>query len=149
MHSPFTSFSRENLERYFGKLIDARNAIALRQSALAIDIGDCLRALDTKLRLYAKDDVFLKTAAHEVYLIEQESLVRDLKINFFGLELLRSMTRNPSYGSSFLEKESILFSSTRHVLRTREDAGRITSQFLADPYSLVEHRLPLLRPHQK
>lgn len=148
-HRPFSSFSCESLERYFNALIDARNAVALRKSALAIDIGDYLKVLDAKLSLYAKDEVFLKSAANEVQLITRESSARDLRINFFGLEILRSMAQNPSYGSSFLERESVILSSTTRILQKREDAGQVTHMFLADPYSLAERRLPLLRNLQK
>lgn len=148
-HRPFSSFSCEGLERYFNALVDARNAIALRKSALEVDIGDYLKVLDARLSLYAKDEVFLQSAANEVQLIEQESSARDLRINFLRLELLRSLTRNPSYGSSFLEKESVIFSSTMRILRKRGDAGQITLLFLADPHSLAERRLPLLGNLQK
>lgn len=145
--TPFSALSCEGLKSYFNVLVDARNAVELRRSAVVADIGDCLKLLDSKLCLYSKDDVFLTSAACEIQLIQEESSARDFRINFFGLEYLRSL--NPSYGLSFVEKHSSVYSSIQLVLRTKEDAERATYQFLADPSSLTERRLSLFTTLQR
>ncbi|KJA13169.1 hypothetical protein HYPSUDRAFT_209774 [Hypholoma sublateritium FD-334 SS-4] len=66
--SPLSSLSREGIERYYNALVDAREAIRLRRLAVTIDIGECLKVLDSKLNMYCKDGVFLSSAAYEVKL---------------------------------------------------------------------------------
>lgn len=143
---PFSSFSREGLERRFNAAADAKNAVSLRRSAVAADIAESLRELDSQLRIYCWDEVFLKSAAYEIDLISDESSERNLRINFSGLERLRSLSRYPFYGASFLEKNSVVFSSTKQDLQTRGDGGWAAQHFVADPRSLTEHRMPLFKP---
>lgn len=141
-HSLFSSFSCEGLEKYFNALIDARNAITLRRSANGADIGAFLKVLDARLNLYRKDEVFLSSAAHELQQIKQESLKRNFRINFLGLEMFRSLTRNPPHGSSFLELHGATNTCVNTSLRTLEDEQCVTDLFLEDPSSLTEHRIP-------
>lgn len=140
LRNPFFSYSSKELEQRFNAVVDAKNAVTLRQSAILADIGDCLLQLDSKLRLYERDDVFLKSAAHELQLIKQQSKAAGHAINFLGLELLRSMSPD-SYGQAFYEKHRVLCSSLQHVLAVKEEAIQVAYQFLSDPSCLVEHRL--------
>ncbi|KJA12713.1 hypothetical protein HYPSUDRAFT_210199, partial [Hypholoma sublateritium FD-334 SS-4] len=138
----FSSLSREGIERHFNALVDARDAIQLRRLAVSVDIGECLKVLDSKLSMYSKDGVFLSSAAYEILLIKAESATRQLDINFYGLEVCRSKTRNPPYGSSFMEQHSNTNTSINLALQMREDAYQATDIFVDDPCALTEHRLP-------
>ncbi|KJA12942.1 hypothetical protein HYPSUDRAFT_209969 [Hypholoma sublateritium FD-334 SS-4] len=148
-HRPFYSFSREGLEHWFNSLADAKNAVFLRKSAVAADIAESLRELDSQLRIYCWDEVFLKSAAYEIDFISEESSESNLRINFSSLERLRSLSRYPFYGVSFVEKNSAVFSSTKLDVQTRGDGGWAAHNFVADPHCLTEHHLPLFKPPHK
>lgn len=139
--NPISSLSVKELEQRFNAVVDAKNAVNLRRSATLADIGDCLLLLDSKLRLYDRDDAFLKSAVHEIQLIKQQSKATGRPIDFLGLELLRSMSRNCKYGQSFYEKHRILCSSVQRILSVKEQATHVAYQYLSDPASLLEHRL--------
>ena len=144
-----SSLSYEGIERYFNALIDASDAIQLRKIAVSVDIAECLKILDSKLSMYCKDAVFLSSAAYEIQLIEEESLMRNLGINFYGLEMCRSLSQDPPYGLSFMENHSDINSSITLTLQTQPDLHRATRQFIEDPFSLTEHRLPLFNSMQR
>ncbi|KJA17354.1 hypothetical protein HYPSUDRAFT_206291 [Hypholoma sublateritium FD-334 SS-4] len=97
----FSSSSTEDLIRYFSAAVDAEHAIRLRESALLADIGDCVELLASKLKLYDQDREVSKRASKEVELIRTESEVRNLDINFYGLEYYRSVNNS---GESFMEE---------------------------------------------
>ncbi len=99
--------------------------------------------------MYHKDTVFLSSAAYEIQLIKEESLLRELGINFYGLEMCRSLSQDPPFGLSFKEDHSAINSSITSTLQTQRDLHRATSQFIEDPYSLTEHRLPLFNSVQR
>lgn len=113
----------------------------MRQSALLADIGDCLLSLDSKLRLYEKDGVFLKSATQDIQDIKEQSISMGCHINFLGLELLRSLIPNSTYGECFYKKHQILCSTVQCVLSAKEGAVQVAYQFIDDPHSLLEHRL--------
>lgn len=99
--------------------------------------------------MYCKDRVFLSSAAYKLQLVQEVSLTRQLGINFFGLEMCRSQTQDPPYGSSFLEKHSDTDSYIGLILQTKEDVHRATYLFVDDPCALTEHRLPLFNSVQR
>ena len=147
--NPFNSLSHEGLERHFNCLVDAKHAISLRKSAILADIGDCLQALESKISLYHKDEVFLSSATQEIRLVKEASSTRGFGINFFVLEALRSLTSNPSYGLSFVEKHATDCSFMRTELRKKEKLQHVAIHFLNDPYSVIEHRMPLFHSVQR
>lgn len=143
-HPPslLSSLSCEGIERYYNALVDAKEAIRLRRLAITIDIGECLKVLDSKLKLYRKDGVFLSSAAYEVQLVKAESQTRQLGINFFALEMCRSQFQDPHYGASLLERNSHINTYIGMLLQVKEDVRQATYLFVDDPFALTEHRLP-------
>ena len=134
--NPVSSFSQQELEQRFCAVVDAKNAVTLRQSATLADIGDCLLLLDSKLRLYETDDVFVNSAVREMHMIEQQS-----STSFLGLEVFRSTTSRGRHGQSFYEKNRLLCSSVQRAIDAKEENIQVAYQFLSDPSCLVEHRL--------
>ncbi|KJA13359.1 hypothetical protein HYPSUDRAFT_59947 [Hypholoma sublateritium FD-334 SS-4] len=91
--TPPPTLSCDDLERRFCAVADAKNAVKLRQSATLADIGECIMFLDSKLRLYDKDRVFLKSASVDLQFIKGQATTNGHSINFLGLELYRSQTQ--------------------------------------------------------
>ncbi len=139
--NPFSPLSPKELEKRFNVVTDAKNAVTLRQSAILAEIGEYLLQLDSKLRLYETDNVFVKSASHEIHMIQQQSTTIGHPIGFLGLELFRSMSSKVKYGPSFYERNRLLCSSVQRTLDVKEEAIHVAYQFLSDPSCLVEHRL--------
>lgn len=121
------------LEKSFNSLIDAKNAIAIRQSLVLTEIGICIEQLTSRLALYNSDSTAMLSVNNDINSIHDESDKQSLPINFYGLEYHRSTSSN--YGSSFLQQQRSLriqmepFLSSTHHLRTT------ASGFLTDPSS--------------
>lgn len=84
----------------------------------------------------------MESAAYEEHLIKHESSARNLGINFWALQYCRSRTQDPAYGHSFFEKNSAVDHSVGQIIQKKRYAGEVVDQFLADPSSLAERRLP-------
>lgn len=137
----FSRVSPEELEAYYNIVIDARNALALRQSVILANIGDCLDLLSTKLRLYDKDDALMQSTFYDVQSIKREAVNRKLGINFWALEYVRSGSSSAQHGASFIENHSDIYSTLGRVLDTKRSSQRVARQFINDPQALREHRL--------
>lgn len=115
------------------------HAIRLRESALLADIGDGIKLLSEKLKLYDQDEALRKRIGYEKELIRQESSDRNLKINFHGLGYFRS--RNRRLGQSFMEEHNLVFHQIEPTLNAKEASTYLAKHFLKDPTALREHRL--------
>lgn len=136
--SLFSSSSAEELTHYFSAAVDAEHAIRLRESALLADIGDFIELLASKLKLYDQDRAVGKRVSDEVDLIRKESEVRNLDINFYGLEYYR---RTNNLGESFMEEHSEVYHDMEPILEAKEFSTSLARRFLGDPMALREHRL--------
>lgn len=143
-HESPSILSFNDLERQFCAAADAKNATKLRQAAVLADIGECILFLDSKLRLYDRDCVSLKSTSVHMQLIKQHAVTQGHTINFLGLELFRSQKQKSIYGESFIQANSLLRTSTQDILDLRQEAIQVAHHFISDPFSLVEHRLPLI-----
>lgn len=145
--SPFSSLSAGDLERYFVAAVDAKNALQLRNSIVAVDIGDALEYLAPKLSMYGRDEAALETAFEDMRLIRAECSSRSLHLDFFSLEFFRR--RLPLHRPSVLERYNSLFFAAERAIDERADAQRAAWKYLKDPCSLKEHRLPYFSTSQR
>ena len=136
--SLFSSSSPKEITRYFAAAVDAENAIRLRESALLVDIGDCVELLTSKLKLYDQDRAVSKRASDEIKLIKKESKARNLDINFYGLEYFR---RANQLDESFREEHGEIYHDLEPILDMKEFSTSLALKFLEDPMALREHRL--------
>lgn len=133
----------ESLQDYFAAAIDAKNALELRRAAVVADIGEALLALDPLFSMYDRDAAVLCTVIEELQAIEDECLRRELMLNFYALERLRSVV--PPYQPSLIEEHSLLFSAVGIMVEAKDSARLAAQQFFGDPSALREHRLPRSR----
>ena len=80
----------KELEREFVTLVYVKNALSLRQTAVATDIGAVLELLVSKLHIYMKDTAILEGVHREINSIKQLSSDHQLHIQFYSLEYLPS-----------------------------------------------------------
>ena len=128
-------------------IIDAQNALLLRQSTTITDIGISLEMLTSLLCTYDTDAARLVSMKEEIELLMQANAERNLDLDFDILENFRSSF--PPYDSSFTEKNHSLYSTVQPLIDARRDAQAAGLHFLNDPMSLREYRLPLLLTSQR
>ncbi len=126
-------------------IVDARNALILRQSAIVADIGLYLESLIPKINLYAIDNAHLVSVREELDRICQECEDRKITLQFNDLEWSRS-AKHPA-GLSFLDDKrhrDFSWYETTMLIDTYSDARAVGLHFLSDPTALMENRLPRL-----
>lgn len=135
------------MERHFEVIVDAQNALLLRQSTTIADIGISLEMLTSQLCLYDKDAAKLVSLKEELELLMQAHSDREFDLDFDILENFRSSF--PPYESSFTEENRSLYCSTQPHIDVRRDAQAAGFYFLKDPMALREYRLPPLSTSQR
>ena len=136
----------ETLAYQYAIIIDAKNALTLRQSAVIADIGLYLELLIPKINVYAMDAVKLISAHQDLDYIHQECVNRHFKLQFSDLEWRRSESH--PCGLAFIHnKRHQEFSWQKKMLEFNgySDAQAVGLQFLNDPAAVIENRLPALR----
>lgn len=144
-----STLSPNDLALYFNAVVDAKNALTLRQSAVMADIGDCLEMVSPKFGLYDTDSMVLQSVFYELQLIKEECQTRQLGLNFWALEYFRSGLHGSDYGFSFVEDHPELYATVGRVLGDKEFSSHATQQFLQDPFSLREQRLSPFFSYEK
>ena len=144
--NPFSLYSPEALSCQYATAIDAKNALILRQSAITADIGLFLEFLIPKINIYATDKVQLINIRQDLDYIHEECARQQIRLPFSDLEWSR-LADHPN-GLSFTDQNRHKdFSWKISIMDIGEysyaqDAGL---QFLNDPASLIDNRLPRLR----
>lgn len=136
----------EALAHRYALVVDAKNALMLRQSAILVDIGLCLESLVPMINLHATDEVKLKTIRQELKNIRQACDYHQIKLEFGDLEWHRSA--KDSWGLAFVDDKRYQdFSWKKSTMAIDEcsDIRASGAQFLNDPAALIENRLPKLR----
>ena len=128
----------EELERRFIALVYVKNALFLRQTALATDIGIQLELLTSKLHLYMKDNVVLGSVHEDINSIKQKSLDHQFNIHFYALEYLPSTS---PYDISMLEKVQESYSEAQPSFDRYKESRAAALRFMKDPRALLEGRL--------
>ncbi|KJA21686.1 hypothetical protein HYPSUDRAFT_55385 [Hypholoma sublateritium FD-334 SS-4] len=147
--NPFSRYSPQTLARQYAVVIDARNALLLRQAAIVADIGLYLQLLTLKVNLYATDKANLASIHRDLEYIREECVRQKVKLPFGDLEWSRS-AKHPS-GLAFVHDDrhqDFCWQEITMLLHTYSDARAVGFQFLDDPASLIENRLPKLRSHR-
>ena len=139
LRQDLASPAADDLQRQFIAIVDARNALVLRQYAVTADIGLCLQSLDTKLRLYAKDEAALSSAMESIGRIKQQAAKWKLDIPFHDLEHYPSLLSN--YGACFKQRNRRLFEEAQLLSGKYKLFQRMAYHFMKDPAALVDHRL--------
>lgn len=135
------------MEQHFQVVIDAQNAMLLRQSAVLADIGMSLEMLTSQMRLYDKDKAKLVCIRDEMDRLMQACSDRHLNLNFEILERYRSSV--PPYTPSFIEMNQLLYWEKQPLIDSRRDAQTAGLKFLQDPMALREYRLPKFTTSQR
>lgn len=144
--NPFLLQSHEALERHYSIVVDAKNAVSLRQSAILADIGLCLGLLIPKIHLYAKDRVLLASIYEDLDYIHQECSNRQIELSFDSLEWFRSA--DSPYGLGFVDDkrhQSFCWREKKLAINNYNAARAVALQFLGDPAALMEDRLSQLK----
>jgi hypothetical protein len=82
----FSSLSPEQLETHFAAAVDAKNALRLRKSVVAMNISDSLEELLPNLTMYEQDGRVVEAAFEDIDLIKEECRRRNLSPNFYASE---------------------------------------------------------------
>ncbi len=137
----------EVLEQHFGMIVDAKNALLLRQSTTITDMGTSLEMLTSQLSLYDKDTARLVSLKEELQLLMKAVFERELDLDFDVLENYRSSI--PPYNLSFTEGNQALYCTVRPIIDAQRDARAAALDFLKDPMALRDYRLPPFSSSQR
>lgn len=146
MVKPFSIFSPETLACQYATTVDAKNALVLRQSAIVADIGLFLELLIPKVNVYATDTVMLTSIQQDLELLRQECIARHIDLPFNDLEWGRS----PDHpcGLAFTNEgrhQNFSWQDKTMDVSEYSDARAVGLQFVNDPASIIDNRLPTLR----
>ncbi|KAF8174253.1 hypothetical protein BJ912DRAFT_931544 [Pholiota molesta] len=142
---PFSSFSVEELERYFAAAIDTKNALQLRNTAVKADIGDSLGLLLPNLRLYDHGHALLSTVLDELYLLRGECSRRHIDLDYHALESFRYMF--PLHTLSVLERYRPCSPHWKMPSRTKRMRSRPRLSFWAIRLPCGNIVSPISGPH--
>lgn len=123
----------------FNALIDASNALILRNTIALTDIGYHLGQAAAVLSRYDVDTAVLASIKNDIDYIEAESARQGIHLNFYALEHHRST--NSNCGLSFLEEHHLLYTDLEPFLEATRSFRQFSAGYLADPSSLRDHRL--------
>lgn len=123
----------------FNALIDASNALILRNTIELTDIGYYLGHAAAVLSRYDDDIAALESIKHKIAYIEAESTRQGMEINFYTLEHHRSTSSD--YGLSFVEEHHLLYTNLERYLAATRSFRQFAAGYLDDPPSLRDHRL--------
>lgn len=143
--NPFSLYSPQALAHQYAVVIDARNALVLRQSAIIADIGLHLESLAPKVNLYTMDTATLYSVLQDLEYIRKECVNQKVKLQFGDLEWSRS-TKHPA-GLAFVDDDrypDFCWQESTTLIDTYRDARSIGLHFLKDPTALTENQLPKL-----
>lgn len=122
------------MEKSFNSLVDAKNAIAIRQSIILTEVGFYIEQLAAKFAMYNDDSAAMSTINSDIRYIWEKSDEHDIPINFYGLEFHRSTSS--TYGLSFLQQQRSLRIQLDPFLNSTCQYCTFASEFIADPSSL-------------
>lgn len=131
------------LAHRYALIVDAKNALTLRQSAILADVGICLESLMPKINLYAMDEVKLLGIFKDLADIRQACDNHQIQLQFGDLEWHRSVT-DPC-GLAFVDDKrykDFSWKDSAIAIDQFSDAQAAGRRFLRDPAALTENRLP-------
>lgn len=123
----------------FNALIDANNALILRNTIDLTDIGFYLGQAAAVLSRYDGDIAAQLSIREKIEYLEVESARQGMYINFYAMEHHRSS--DSAYGLSFLEEHHLLYASLDPFLAATRTFRGFAAGYLDDPPSLRDHRL--------
>lgn len=129
--------SQEALESSFNSLVDAKNAIAIRQSIILTGIGFYIEQLATGLAIYNGDCGAISSINDAIHHIQAESNKHNFPINFYGLEFHRSTSSQ--HGLSFLQQQRSLRIQLEPFLNSTFHLRTVASEFILNPSSISAH----------
>lgn len=134
------------LEKRFIDLVCAKNALLLRQTAIATDIGIALELLTLQLQFYLKDTATLASVYEDINSVKQELAASSHHIRFYALEYLPSSS---PYDSSLLEKVQETGREAQPSFDRYKASRAAGLRFMKDPQALLEGRLGIFSSSQR